>query len=74
MGEFSLEQVLSSSLNSSKSNFAWLETSSETEIPKPELLELSPEEGKYFDLTDEETEYFVPEVTKTEPVKPIQSA
>ncbi len=73
MGEFSLEQVLNSFLNPSKSGSTWLETSSETEVPKPELLELSPEEGKYFSLTDEETDYFVSEVAKTESIKPVQS-
>lgn len=72
MGEFSLEQLLGI-FNPSKSDFTGLETSSETEVPKPELLELSPEEGNYSVLTDEETDYFVPEVTKTESIKPIQS-
>lgn len=75
MGEFSLEQVLSSFLNPSKPSLTWHETSSETEVLQPELLELSLEEGKeegnYFVLTDEETDYFLPEVTRTEPVKLI---
>ncbi len=74
MGEFSLEQVLDISLDSSKPSFTGLETSSELEVPKPEPLELSSEEGTYFVLTDEEADYFLPEVTRTEPVKLIRFA
>jgi len=72
MGEFSLEQVLSIFLNASNQGLTGLEISSETEVLKPEFLELSSEEGNYSVLTDEETDYFLQEVTRTESVKPIQ--
>ena len=72
MGEFSLEQVLSIFLNASNQGLTGLEISSETEVLKPEFLELSSEEENYSVLTDEETDYFLQEVARTESVKPIQ--
>ena len=72
MGEFSLEQVLSIFLNTSKQSPTGFEASSELEGPKQESLESPAEERRYFVLVDEETDYFLPEVTKTESVKLIQ--